>query len=209
MSRFGGATIARTGYVFGVKETIENLRAHGVYLSKTAVRRALYAGAVVMRDEAKRRVPVRYGALKKAIVAETRGIGKDKRGRPSKHIAVVTVAKKSYTVGTTGKLRQVKRKPGERAYSAGQIYPRNYAHLVEFGTKPHSLGPRGGRRYGESSGAPAASLMHPGSRPKPFMRPAFDTKLKEAEARFAQVLKAEGDKALQKARSKTTRKGRR
>lgn len=41
---------------------------------------------------------------------------------------------------------------------------RKIAHLVEFGTAPHAQPRRG--------------IMHPGARPKPFFRPAFDaTKL--------------------------------
>ncbi|MCW5697372.1 MAG: hypothetical protein KIS96_11660 [Bauldia sp.] len=38
---------------------------------------------------------------------------------------------------------------------------RSIAHLVEFGTRPHYQPRRG--------------VMHPGARPKPFVRPAFDT----------------------------------
>lgn len=37
---------------------------------------------------------------------------------------------------------------------------RKIAHLVEFGTAPHAQPRRG--------------IMHPGARPKPFIRPAFD-----------------------------------
>lgn len=38
---------------------------------------------------------------------------------------------------------------------------RKIAHLVEFGTAPHAQPRRG--------------IMHPGARPKPFFRPAFET----------------------------------
>jgi hypothetical protein len=39
---------------------------------------------------------------------------------------------------------------------------RRIAHLVEFGTLPHYQ--------------PRRRVMHPGARPKPFIRPAFDSK---------------------------------
>jgi HK97 gp10 family phage protein len=38
---------------------------------------------------------------------------------------------------------------------------RKISHLVEFGTRPHAQPRRG--------------IMHPGARPKPFMRPAFES----------------------------------
>lgn len=42
-----------------------------------------------------------------------------------------------------------------------------YAHMVEFGTKPHAI-----RKGGKVS--------HPGTSPRPFMRPALDSKSGEA-----------------------------
>lgn len=51
--------------------------------------------------------------------------------------------------------------------------PRFYAHLVEFGTAPHlvssSIGPTGER----------IDVVHPGSPPKPFIRPAWDGSIPE------------------------------
>jgi HK97 gp10 family phage protein len=44
-----------------------------------------------------------------------------------------------------------------------------YAHLVEFGTAPHL--------------EPKRKIMHPGARPRPFLRPAFE-ETKEAVARI-------------------------
>lgn len=50
------------------------------------------------------------------------------------------------------------------------------AHLVEFGTAPHWQPNRG--------------VMHPGARPKPFLRPAFEEMKGEVVARFANGLRA-------------------
>jgi HK97 gp10 family phage protein len=59
--------------------------------------------------------------------------------------------------------------------------PSNIAHLVEFGTRPHSLqkGDRLARTVAgkEKKGGgkqTAGAQMHPGARPRPFMRPAWD-----------------------------------
>lgn len=65
--------------------------------------------------------------------------------------------------------------------------PFKYAHLVEGGTAPHFTG-KGARRFTrkvkridqrgnvriEKYGAREFGTIHPGSRPEPFMRPAFD-----------------------------------
>ena len=48
-----------------------------------------------------------------------------------------------------------------------------YAHFVEYGTAAHNLGYKG--KFVSGKGAD-----HPGSKPKPYMRPAYDTKAQEA-----------------------------
>ncbi|MGZ8339142.1 MAG: HK97-gp10 family putative phage morphogenesis protein [Telluria sp.] len=54
-----------------------------------------------------------------------------------------------------------------------------HAHLVEFGTKPHKIAPKGagGLLIG---GNVVGAVDHPGSKPHPIMRPAFDSKSTEA-----------------------------
>jgi len=55
----------------------------------------------------------------------------------------------------------------------GKLAP--HAHLVEYGTKPHTItAPQGGGLT--VGGNVVSSVDHPGARPHPFMRPAFDTK---------------------------------
>lgn len=81
-------------------------------VSKNVVRRAIYAGAVVVRDNARSRVAVDTGALKASVVAQA-GSSKNK----NQLVASIGIRKKLYQKG--------KRK--------GK-YARRYAHLVEFGT---------------------------------------------------------------------------
>jgi HK97 gp10 family phage protein len=59
-----------------------------------------------------------------------------------------------------------------------------YAHMVEFGTKPHKIAPRGagGLLIG---GNVVGAVDHPGARPQAFARPAFDSKSAEAIAAVA------------------------
>ncbi len=47
-----------------------------------------------------------------------------------------------------------------------------HGHLLEFGTKPHKIG----------------KLQHPGTKPRPFMRPAMDAKGDDALRRMSEKL---------------------
>jgi HK97 gp10 family phage protein len=54
-------------------------------------------------------------------------------------------------------------------------------HWIEFGTKAHKIKPK--RQEALSfGGAIAGEVDHPGSRPKPYMRPALDSKAQAAIA---------------------------
>jgi HK97 gp10 family phage protein len=138
-----------------------------------AVRRSLLEAAGVIRDEARILAPVREikggGHLRKSVISQTRGVFRDGKGRPVEHRAVVLIAKKR----------------GKIARSA-----RAYAHFVEFGTRPHSVGKASKLVKGVQRG-----LRHPGAKPKPFLRPAFDTKkfvaLRTFEGRMRREIAAE------------------
>lgn len=69
--------------------------------------------------------------------------------------------------------------PSGRQYLAN---PANYAHLVEFGTRPHG--------------------RHPGARAKPFMRPTFDQHVKSV----VRVTSREIGKGIEKEAAKLGRK---
>ncbi|QOY96332.1 HK97 gp10 family phage protein [Massilia sp. UMI-21] len=55
--------------------------------------------------------------------------------------------------------------------AGGRLAP--HAHLVEFGTKPHKIKPKKQQALA-FGGHVAREVDHPGARPQPFMRPAFD-----------------------------------
>lgn len=59
------------------------------------------------------------------------------------------------------------------------------SHLIEWGTKAHQIKPR--LRKALKFEGRFAMFAHPGAKAKPFMRPAFDTKQREAVERFRDV----------------------
>lgn len=148
------------GVVLGLADVRRKLLDLPKKASTNLLRRSLRKGAVIIQDEARNLVAVRYGALRKSIAAETDRVGADR----SKLVFRVKVLPHAFKITPKGALRRQKRKKGERRYYRGEIYPRNYAHLVEFGAKPHAQG----------------KGMHPGVRPRPFMRTAFDLRKEEA-----------------------------
>lgn len=171
--------------VLGLKDVVDVLDSLPTKIANQAVRRALYAGGKVIAEEAKGMVQIRTGALRKSIVVEP---GKSRER--NQIMMKVTIARRSFKL-INGVITKNKKKKGERAYRKGDIYPRNYAHLVEWGTKPHSLGKGSKRKYaivGMQHGA-----WHPGAVPKPFLRPAYASKREEAVRVFAERLRRDVD----------------
>lgn len=173
--------------VVGASELLAAIETIKSSVVAKAARRGLYAAVVVFRDEVRRRAPVRTGALKKSIIAYTRR-RKVSGTSQLEFVGGVGVAKKAFTVSPTGKAKLSKKAKGDRAYQKGEIYARNYAHLVEFGTKPHYItkGSSGPVAPKASAGGTPIRKPHPGAKPKPFFRPAFDSKKAEAAAAFKQ-----------------------
>lgn len=54
-----------------------------------------------------------------------------------------------------------------------------YAHLVEFGTRPHVITPKTASAL-QFGGVTTKAVQHPGTRARPFMRPSVDARLPEA-----------------------------
>lgn len=63
-----------------------------------------------------------------------------------------------------------------------------HAHLVEFGTRPHKIKPRNGEAL-RIDGHVVSEIDHPGSRPKPFLRPSFDSKAPQAVVAVAEQIR--------------------
>lgn len=204
-------------------------------------RRVLYRGALPIRDHARSAVPVQFGALKKAIIVRTgqeleaAGVGTrvDGSGNSVSYTKFARTGNiKVYITIDNRYYEQVTNKDGRkriRAIKKGapvgpknrRIYPRKYAHLVEFGTAPHFIG-EGSEKYrfrmhtyvrGRKRGVTAKverggferGRMHPGSRPKPFMEPAFITQSDKSIAIIVREAESEIDKEVQRLRAKGNR----
>jgi len=127
---------AQESVVVGWEDVVKRLKALPERLRKKALKRAMSAGARVVRDQARANVPVRTGSLKRKIVVIS------KRGEAGTVRAAVGIAKGKFYVRDTGQLdKKVRAGRTYRVKIKGQaarlvkVHPRRYAHLVEFGSK--------------------------------------------------------------------------
>ncbi len=82
-------------------------------------------------------------------------------------------------------------RPGKEGMVNGKKRnPVRYAHLVEFGTKPHKIKPQSGRtlRLGRNLFV-RGSVNHPGVTAQPFLRPAFDGRVGAAKLAMAKAFR--------------------
>lgn len=167
--------------VQGLKELQNMLEQLPIRIEKNIMRGALRAGANVMRNAARQEAPVDDGKLKKSIKTSSPNI---KKGD-------VTVKVET------------------------DLY---YARMIEFGTASYYTG--NGRTVGKPYKIPKTSktgkvskrlkkalsfngvivnnVTHPGIKPQPFMRRAFDGSSSEAVAAFAQYVATRLDKEIKK-----------
>lgn len=135
----------------GLSELDKHIKKLSDKIQRRVIAKGLRAGARVVQKRAKALAPKKTGTLRKAISVVTM------KSKPGTGRVAVTI------------------KSGKKAK-----YDAYYAHFVEFGTRQHAIGrssvltqTRTGRP-GKQTGA-----VHPGSRRRPFMRPAFDETNKE------------------------------
>jgi len=167
--------------VQGLKELHTMLQELPLRIERNIMRGAIRAGANVYRDAARQAAPVDDGTLKKSIKTGSTNIKKGK--------VVVNVGTDLF-----------------------------YARMVEFGTASYYTG--NGRSVGKPYKIPKASksgkvnkrlkkalkfgnvivnnVTHPGIKPQPFMRRAFDGASDQAVATFAQYVSTRLDKEIRK-----------
>ena len=122
------------------------------------MRAAMRAGAKVIVDDAKRRVPVATpNAENQRLYGGRTGLLRD------------SIRISSRVRRKAGKL-EIRLIAGGKVKGGGDAY---YAHFVEFGTAAHVIAAPPGARL-NVRGIFYKSVMHPGSKPRPFMRPALD-----------------------------------
>ena len=137
------------------------------------------------------------GALRSAgrpIATEMQKLAPEDTGELKKSI-VVRVYKVANVASRNGKVHaRVRIGPSARKGRRGG----RYAHLVELGTK-------GGKRitrkrefniFGDGEVVGTREINHPGNRPQPFIRAAFDNKYAKANKRIREILMKKFDAIL-------------
>lgn len=150
--------------------------------------KAVKKGAKLIQSAAKAGAPrrKRSGTLRRSI-----GV-KAVKGKGTSAYAAVGARRKVEKMVSVGKRgRKVK------------TVPSKYAHLVEYGTRPHTLGKDSKLTRKDGSGEEKQhGKRHPGAKAKPFLRPAFEA-TKDRAIEVAKEAMAEGVKeALAKAKGK-------
>jgi HK97 gp10 family phage protein len=159
----------------GLAELHKALQDLPAKIERNVLRGGLRAGAKVMEAEAARLCPEGLPTLD----GVKRGA---RRGELKRSIRVTMRASKSTVRATL--------KAGNKVAW--------YAHLVEFGTARHWIKPKN-RKSLFVAGLFKEVIDHPGARPKPFMRPAFDGKWRAAIDAMADYIRVRLPKELTKA----------
>jgi HK97 gp10 family phage protein len=148
-----------------LREVLRNLDSLPANIERNIVRGALRASAKPIMQAAQQNVPVKYGDLRESIRISSMV------DRQSGEVVVSVRAGRSQKKGDPF-----------------------YAHMVEFGTKPHKIsGPRRilGRWF-------RGTTMHPGSPPAGFMRKAFDSTAQASMDAYADYIRRRIDKEIAK-----------
>lgn len=163
----------------GMRELATQLQSLPAKIEMSVMRSALREGAKVIADEAKARAPVLTGRLRDSIRVSSRS----KRGSVRYRVIAGGETKKRITKTASGVKVQY-----DNAY---------YARFVEFGTAAHAIGAKFAKalvlRANRRASAGTAKrwmrgevllegVRHPGSQPRPFMRPALGKAQSAVEA---------------------------
>lgn len=142
-------------------------------LQNNVMRGAIRAGLKQIANEAKSRVPVATGALKKSIRVSAR-------------------IQDGNVVGFVKAGSRVKGGSQKSGAARGAFY----AHMVEFGTAAHVIRSLNAKALGIAGGF-AKSVKHPGAQMHAFFRPAIATKSQAAMEAFAAYIRKRLDKLNQ------------
>lgn len=197
----------------------EKLKTLGKNLGQNVMRRGVLAGMNVIRTDARARAVTPRKGIKKGKkpkskqkgprTAKTRPpggwpVGTWSTGRLKKSIVSDTKVEKdaggNYTqikgrifIGQpmkAGAYNKALAGSGDGVVGTGRN-ARRYAHLVEFGASPHTVGKGSALKKKGKKAAAQFGILHPGHAPRPFMRPAWDTKQAEAAKQVETVARRE------------------
>lgn len=168
-----------TQAVIGLDKLLAELQALPVKIERNIYRGALRSGAKVIADEAKHLVPVDDGELRSSIRVSVR-VGRN-----------------------NGKITANIKAGNKKAFYANFIEHGTVRHYIKASIRPQRLTRRGLKTISiktlnkiESRGGiviggrfVGTQVIHPGSRKHPFMRPALDTKWRDAVTAFADYVR--------------------
>lgn len=182
--------IGGTVQIHGLAELQRSLDQLPAKIEANVLRGALRAGANVIADEARRLVPVNTGQLRESIRVSVRPF-------PGGKLVATVKAGGRFKVYASGKA--IKGAAYKTAGAGGKpaYHAPFYAHFVEFGTARHWIKPKS-RKSLFIAGLLKELVDHPGARPKPFMRPAFDTKARAAIEAMADYIRTRLPKEFKK-----------
>lgn len=170
--------------LIGDKELIAKLNGLGGKVYKKVVAQASRKAFAPVMKTAKQLAPVESGLLKKSI-----GVKQKKYPRAGRIVTIVGPrmghAEEVYVDTPMGPMKR-------------RRDPVKYAHLVEFGTRPHSTSQGAENRIRGDSDENRLGFTiamqggddHPGAKAQPFMRPAFDGNEPRAKSIMKQELAA-------------------
>lgn len=159
-------------YVKGLKELQQFLNVLPAKMEANVMRGAMRAGAKVLNDYAKERAP----------------IGQPRSGSKRRYGGYPGALRDSLRIGTRLNYGTVIARViagGKNKKTGADVF---YAHMIEFGTKAHTITARNGGMLAFGGGF-HKSVEHPGIKPKPFMRPALDTQATRAVIAVANAIK--------------------
>ncbi|KFI24328.1 HK97-gp10 family putative phage morphogenesis protein [Paenirhodobacter enshiensis] len=145
--------------------------------NRRILRNALSKAAQPMADAAAANAPKRTGRLARSII-----VGSKLNDSQKKMHRKLTAEERSAVTLFVG--------PSYREGAGGRA-----GHLVEFGTRPHI---NGGKFKG---------TRNPGTKPRPFMRPAFDAEAEPTVRRLKPLLWAAIDRAAKRAARRLAKGG--
>ena len=153
--------------VKGLKELAHMMQQLPEKMEKNVMRGALRAGAKVLEAETLNNVPVDQGALKKSIKIRT----SNKRGEIVASVRATDFKARWIEYGTAAHWIKVDEKAAPTRMTRRGLKAVSVSTLNEMAAK-------GSLKIGETFAG--ASVLHPGAKAQPYMRPALDAKSTEA-----------------------------
>lgn len=147
--------------IIGIDELEKKLKGIDKATAFKSLDKAVAAAGTQIVKNARARAPVGDGHLRKAIAKRT--------GKKGPRLASIVVGVNKRYKAIVGS-----RSSGNLSIGGRVVRPSRYAHLVEFGTGPHTITARGRGIMVTEGGDIAKQVSHPGQAPQPFLGPSVE-----------------------------------